>query len=305
MDIPGYFLLIFHALFCILLLILDRFGLLKSGKKLFVIACLVPVWGAVCLLLQEHSLCRSPNRRRESGIERLKINDEIYRSILTDEEETSKNLIPFEDALVINDAKLRRELVMDIMYSDPSQYVDLLRQARMDEDTEVVHYAATAMVELQKGYDAALKAEEVKYKQEPESIERIREYASLIEDYIESGLLEGNMLAASRRRYSQLLERFLSLRPDEKRFWRKKGENDIALKEYEAAADCIDELLTRWPEEEDGYLLEIQYEAVRGSREGIDRILERLKQAEIPLSAAGKDIIKFWMEGVPDEERVD
>ena len=41
--------------------------------------------------------------------------------------------------------------MMDILYDDVGEYVEVLKNARMNDDTEVVHYATTAMVELQKG----------------------------------------------------------------------------------------------------------------------------------------------------------
>ena len=40
----------------------------------------------------------------------------------------------------------REELMMDILYDDVGEYVEVLKNARMNDDTEVVHYATTAMV---------------------------------------------------------------------------------------------------------------------------------------------------------------
>ena len=44
--------------------------------------------------------------------------------------------------------ELRRELIMNVLNDNPEEYVELLKQARMNEDVEVVHYAITAMVEV-------------------------------------------------------------------------------------------------------------------------------------------------------------
>lgn len=298
----GIVLLVLHAAVCAAAGIFILTGFIKSGKKLLVIVLAVPFWGAFCLLLQERSLRKNSVRRKETGIEKLKINDEIYRSILKDEDHSSGNLVPFEDALIINDAKTRRELVMDIMYSDPSQYIDLLKHARMDEDTEVVHYATTAMVELQKEYDSALKALAERVLSEPESAEQLKVYALLLEEYIGSGLLEGNMLVGQRRKFSEIMSRYLELCPEERQFWRRKAENDLALRDLEGAGACMDELMTRWPMEEDGYLLKIQYELIKNNREGIDSALNELKQREISLTPAGKDTVRFWTEGEQNEE---
>ena len=64
---------------------------------------------------------------------------------------------------MINEPRVRRELIMDVLNDDPEEYMDLLKQARMNEDVEVVHYAITAMVELSKEYDFRLQKMEKLY----------------------------------------------------------------------------------------------------------------------------------------------
>ena len=83
------------------------------------------------------------------------------------EEEPARDLIvPLQEALLINDASTRRQLIMDILYHDTGEYVDVLNRARMNDDVEVVHYATTAMVELQKDYEERLQAERTEWEQE-------------------------------------------------------------------------------------------------------------------------------------------
>ncbi len=55
----------------------------------------------------------------------------------------------------LNDPSRRRELIMNVL-NDNRGNMELLKQARMNEDVEVVHYAITAMVELSKEYDYRL-----------------------------------------------------------------------------------------------------------------------------------------------------
>lgn len=80
----------------------------------------------------------------------------IYKNIFQAVSDTDKKIVPLEEALLINEPGVRRELIMDVLNDDPEEYMDLLKQARMNEDVEVVHYAITAMVELSKEYDFRL-----------------------------------------------------------------------------------------------------------------------------------------------------
>ena len=45
----------------------------------------------------------------------------------------------------------------------------MLKQARMNDDVEVVHYAITGMVELSKEYESRLQKIEYRYAKEPEN----------------------------------------------------------------------------------------------------------------------------------------
>ena len=64
-----------------------------------------------------------PEASKEVGIEKLKINDEIHRSILMEEDPAKNLMVPLQEALLMNDENTRRELIMDILYHDTGEYV--------------------------------------------------------------------------------------------------------------------------------------------------------------------------------------
>ena len=131
------------------------------------------------------------------------------------EEDPARDLmVPLQEALLMNDASTRRELMMDILYDDVGEYVEVLKNARMNDDTEVVHYATTAMVELQKDYETKLQKQKEAFALE-EDAGLLDEYIQTLEKYVESGLLEGNMLKNRRLELCGLLERKLTQRKEE------------------------------------------------------------------------------------------
>ncbi len=103
----------------------------------------VPVWGMICVLLLHFQIFFHQDKKREIGIEKMKINEEIYRSIIAPKEESDRNIVPLEEVLLIDEADMRRDLIMNILNDDPENYIDMLKQARMNDDVEVVHYAIT------------------------------------------------------------------------------------------------------------------------------------------------------------------
>ena len=82
---------------------------------------------------------------------------------------------------------MRRDLIMNVLNDDPENYIDMLKQARMNDDVEVVHYAITGMVELSKEYESRLQKIEYRYAKEPENQQLISEYCDFSSGVFISG----------------------------------------------------------------------------------------------------------------------
>lgn len=130
------------------------------------------------LILHLQVFSKAENSRK-IGIEKLQVNEEIYKNNFRLREENDHDIVPLEEALLINDPEKRRKLIIDILNDDPSKYIELLEKARMNEDVEVVHYAITAMVELSKDYDSKLQTFERTYAAAPEDPVVLDEYCDL------------------------------------------------------------------------------------------------------------------------------
>lgn len=152
-NITGVVFIIFHIICCVLVWTGINSHLLKVKRYLILPVIFVPVWGMICVLLLHFQIFFHQDKKREIGIEKMKINEEIYRSIIAPKEESDRNIVPLEEVLLIDEAAMRRDLIMNVLNDDPENYIDMLKQARMNDDVEVVHYAITGMVELSKEYE--------------------------------------------------------------------------------------------------------------------------------------------------------
>ena len=164
-------LVIIHILVCIVLYLLLRLGVLKATRNIFPIVCLVPVWGFVSLLLLEFDTRRGRKEGVQTGVEKLLIEDDTQKNILAEEDQEHRNVAPINEILAMNDSKTRRSVIMDVLYDDPGGYVEQLQEASVNDDTEVVHYAVTALIELQKEFEQKLLKLERKRKHEPDNQE--------------------------------------------------------------------------------------------------------------------------------------
>ena len=218
----------------------------------------------------------------------------FHRSIIMDEDTTESRVVPLEEAFVINEPTTRRELMMEIMYGNPNDYVKQLKEARLNDDTEVVHYAVTALTELQKDYD--LKFQELDWKMEknPKDEKILDDYLELLNRYLGSGIPEGMERTVKLRTYSNMLEKKLNEVGDDLSLLRRKAEVDLQIGEYEVVNEEIGKILELWGKNEAGYLLLLKYYSAIRNREGIDRTMETIERKRIHLSPEGRQAVRFW-----------
>lgn len=291
------FLIIIHLLLCLILYILARLSLLKCPRTIMPMVLLVPLWGLLVLLLLERRTRQTNPGHREVGIEKLKVNDFVQKSILVEENSAEERIVPLGEALRINKPLTRRELMMEIMYDNPNDYVELLKEAGTNDDTEVVHYAVTALAELQKDYDLKFQELERQIEQEPDNEELTDTYLELLNQYLNSGIAEGNDRKAKLRIYAGMLDKKLSSEPRMLSYCREKVQVNLQLGNYTDMYSDIDYIIRHWPSDETGYLLMIQYFSLVKNREGMEKIMGIIRKRNIHLTPDGRRQIRFWQKG--------
>ena len=213
-TISGLILLFLHLLICVLTWIGIRTHFLKGKRYLMVPVIFIPFFGVLCIGLLQLQFFLKKENSRPIGLEKLRINEEIYKNNVQVREKNDRDIVPLEEALLINEPELRRQLIMNILNDDPSRYMELLEKARLNEDVEVVHYAITAMVELSKDYDSRLQTMERTYAAAPDDPVVLDEYCDFMENYLRQGLLEKQMERMQRNQYTLLLRKKLKRNED-------------------------------------------------------------------------------------------
>lgn len=155
-TVMAMLLIAVHVMICVLLCVLSRVGVLRVEGRLLPFMLLVPLWGPLCVLMLHTRTLMRAGEHTAPGLEQMRVDDEERRSILVEERADFANTVPLEEALIVNDSSQRRSLVMSILNDNPSRYIDVLSQARLNEDVEVVHYAATALAQISAKEDLAL-----------------------------------------------------------------------------------------------------------------------------------------------------
>ncbi len=341
----GHWMILIHTACCLVLLVLRLTGVMRCRYIHLLTAALIPVWGAGILFLAEYAERHRDRQARALELEQVHAREEmksiiqeadeeeiiplneamvvndnktrrqlirslmydINRSVTRDPDELNDRAVPLEEALIINDVATRRTLMLDVMYANPADYVSQLFTAKSNSDTEVVHYAATALTEIQKDYDIRFLELDRQRAAEPEDPRLEAAYQTLLESYITSGLLRGDGLRAHLRKLSDLLEKRLE-RDEPHGRWgliNKKAEADLRLKDAQALRQDVALMRAEWPERENTLLYRLRLATLEKDPAEIHGILEELRALNRYLSPELRAIIAFWEGGQGDHQEKD
>ena len=85
-----------HLIICILIWSGIRTGFLKAKMYMLSLAVFVPVWGPVCVLLIHFQLFSGTDQVKTVGVEKLRVNEEIYKNMFPAMEENDRDVVPLE-----------------------------------------------------------------------------------------------------------------------------------------------------------------------------------------------------------------
>ena len=276
-----------HELLCTALLYAAR-----RKKRLFIIAhyvwiLLIPIFGPLAGYSLVNAFGRTPPDAdwltRQEDKHRLSI---VSRS-------TVDLAVPLEEALLINVPHKRRNIMMNILRSDPLRYLDLLLIARFNDDTETAHYATASIMELQRHFQLDLQQLQLEISKNAADMGNHRRYVELLSRYCESGLLEGQLLHRQQLLLEQALNCALAIETAAA-LLRIKISNCLALKQAEEAKRTAHMLIRLLPTDEISWLEGMRVYAETHDQDGMRVLLKRIQTEQIDFTSAGREHLLFF-----------
>lgn len=212
--------------------------------------------------------------------------------------EKESNIVPIEEALLINSKKIKRSQLINALKHDLSNSSTFLKKALNDNDTETSHYAAAALMELTKKLMVELQDLSVKFEANRDDIEISTSYADVIKRYIESGLLDERSKYKYKYLYIQILTNINRINPLKKEYFVERINTEIDLKEYRKAAETSDLLMNIHRDSEESYLMQLKLWYVLGDKAKFNLTIENLKNSKVKLSYQMLNKLRFWLSEV-------
>lgn len=217
----------------------------------------------------------------------------VQQSIRKDKE---LNVISIEEVLLINDYTTRRRVLIDVLKEDALKYIDILKNAVLNEDSETSHYAVTAITEVKRELTILLQQLAVKYSEAPTDPKIANTYADVVKEYLRSGFLDERTTRQYQILYTQILGNIISSQAATEVTFENKINMEIALKDYPIAEITAKQFITAFPLCEIGYikLMEIYFELRSYNR--LKEKIHQLKTTPIILSNQAMTLIRYWAE---------
>lgn len=286
-------LLIIHLMICLLVYLGIKFHILRVYRYMFFVVLFLPFWGLLIVLILHYQILFEADGGINVGVEKLKLESELYKSVTVDEKKNAQYTVPIEEALLINSPKERRTIIMDVLNDNPKEYIEFLQKAGNNEDTEVVHYAVTAMVEISKENDYLLQEYERQYSLEPDNPIVLEQYMEFLWGCLSQNLMQGQVEAMNRELFSNLAQKKFASGGSITDYVRII-ENDLKRKNYTLASEYLRKMQEDYPKREEYYLLRLQYLASLGRGEEVQKLLNEVVDSQIFLSSKTKEVLAFW-----------
>ena len=288
-------LVIVHLIICALVFLAIKFNILKVHDYMFFVVLFLPFWGLLLVLILHFQIFFEADDAIDIDVEKMKLESELYKSITMDENNMSSRVVPIEEALVVNSAKERRTIIMDVLNDNPKDYIEFLQKAGNNDDTEVVHYAVTAMVEISKENDYKLQDFERKYSADPDDFELLCQYSDFLWTCLCQNLMKGQVEMLNRELFSSLIQKKLAIKAQVEDYTRAV-QNELLRKNYTLASQHLKLMADSFPDCEEYYISRLNYLASLGRGHEIKTLINEVENKHIFLSAKAKEVLAFWRE---------
>ena len=281
---------VIHVFLCVLSVARIRNGRTQIGYILFPMAVLIPIFGAIGIIVMEKTI--SSKHSGLAVIDNGLYCSDKYKSIPVEQEDPDLTM-PLEEAILINDETTRRAVMMSILHRNPGDFIELLKKARFAEDVEVTHYATSTIMEIQREYDILIEEAGSGFRNAPDDIVAVDRYIHALDEYIDSGLLDGHLLLQQRDELLQALSARIALRPNSKRTLLKAINNYIRLGKYEHAWLIVTSMTENWPRDEEIWLAALNVVMQKKNAAEKAELMERIKAAPVHWSVSGQSALAF------------
>lgn len=255
----------------------------------------IPFFGVLSALAADLVNINNQHIEDPDPIETFSLSEDIYWKSIKKREE-AQNIVPLEEALIINDRQTRKKLILEMLLDDPMKNIDILLLARENNDVDTAHYANTTIAKIQRNFQLQVQQLSVEHEADPDNSNILNRYIEILGNFIESGLSEAFLLKRQRVAFADLLEKKINLDGWNKKTLLKKIHNCLALKDINAAIEANEILKKNFPDDEQTWINALQISVAGHDAVRLEETINDIKRRKISWSSTGKEQVSTWVQ---------
>lgn len=235
--------------------------------------------------------------RFQVDLEDVIFHKDRVRTQIRADEERERNLIPVEEAVIVNDKRSLRMAMMNIIKGDMQGSLSSIALALDTEDSETAHYAASALSDILNEFRSSVHkmVREIQEEADGETAAKER-----LLDYMDGVLKQGVFTKAEQNRFVGMMEHTAELLYE-------KASNRLTAKQYESV--CLRLLETgavensrkwclrlkeQYPQQLVAFTCLLKLYFTAREREAFFETLDELKRSEVGIDSETLEMIRVF-----------
>lgn len=234
---------------------------------------------------------------KNANLEDVIFSKERVKTNLKADEEAERNIIPLEEAILVNEKKDLRMVLMNVMQKDIRNSLASITLALESEDSETSHYAAAVLSdELNKFRIYVQKLRRQIGEEEPEETE----CEDMLLDYMDNILKQHIFSDHEQRKFVNILKETAEslYKKDRSKLSLKQYESVclriLETKEFEASGKWCMRMAKQYPEELLSYTCKLKYYFASQNREAFFDTLNALKKSDVVIDSETLELIRIF-----------
>ena len=212
------------------------------------------------------------------------------------DEERERDIIPLEEAVLVNEKKNLRLVMMNVLREDIQNSLTAITLALDSEDSEASHYAAAVLSDELNKFRIYVQKLWKQIQEEPERTE----YGEMLLDYVDNVLRRHIFSAYEQCRFVDILNSAAELlyEKDPARFTLGRYEEvclrTLEIKEYDASWKWCLRMAEQFPEELSTYTCRLKLHFAMQDREKFFETLDALKKSNVVIDNETLELIRVF-----------
>lgn len=210
--------------------------------------------------------------------------------------ESEINLVPMEEAILIDDKENLRQLLLTVLRGDVSKSINAVTKALGSTDSEASHYAASAIMDITNEFQTTLQ----KFHAQLENNPNDKEVNQLFIEYLIKMLGTNFLSEMELKTYVYMLRQLCQNVYDfDKNYLKVEYYSNlihllVRISDIQSAEVWVPRLLAEYPDEMETFRCLLRYYYTTQDKDNFFKQMERLKKSDIAIDKDLLDLIRIY-----------